>query len=60
MNKTIEIKLPVGCFEGNCSDCVYANHYDKDNHGRVKCNGRYGGYNNPEDRNGCFYYERDN
>ncbi len=52
-----EIILPVGCFEGNCSDCLYANFYDTDNYGRVKCNGSYGGYNKPEDRNGCIHYK---
>lgn len=52
-----KIELPLGCFEGNCSDCVYANWYDKDSYGRVHCDGPYGGYNKPGDRNGCFYYK---
>lgn len=56
--KEIRIVLPEGCFEGNCSDCIYANFRDRDQFGRVKCEGKYGGYNKPEDRNGCFYYER--
>ena len=52
------IKLPAGCFENNCSDCLFANFYDRDSYGRVKCDGGYGGYNKPEDRNGCFHWER--
>lgn len=58
MKEKLEIILPKGCFEGNCSDCLYATHQDRDSYGRVKCDGPYGGYNKPEDRNGCFYYER--
>ena len=58
MKEMLEIKLPEGCFEGNCSDCVYADLYDRDSYGRVRCNNRnYGGYNRPQDRNGCFYYK---
>lgn len=53
-----EIRIPKGCFHGNCSDCVYANWSDKDEYGRVYCQGGYGGYNNPQDRNGCFHYRR--
>ncbi len=53
-----KIIIPKGCFKGNCSDCLYANFYDKDGQGRVKCDGNYGGYNHPEDRNGCFHYVR--
>lgn len=52
------IRLPEGCFcRGNCSDCIYANFYDRDSYGRVKCEGGYGGYNKPEDRNGCFHWK---
>ena len=58
MKKAIKIELPKGCFEGNCSDCVYANWYDKDNYGQVKCQGPYGGYNNPDKRNGCIHYKK--
>jgi len=58
MNKNFKIELPKGCFEGNCVDCVYANWHDKDSYGRVKCQGKYGGYNDPNNRNGCFYYEK--
>lgn len=58
VTNTTKIQIPVGAFEGNCSDCIYANFRDRDAYGRVKCEGRYGGYNKPEDRNGCFYYER--
>ncbi len=54
-----KIILPKGCFEGNCSDCLYANWHDKDSYGRVHCDGPYGGYNRPSDRNGCFYYKKD-
>lgn len=60
MNKQREVRIaiPQGHFEGNCSDCIYANFRDRDDYGRVKCEGGYGGYNNPDDRNGCFHYER--
>ena len=58
MEKNIKIILPEGCFENNCSDCIHANPYDRDAYGRIKCDGRYGGYNKPEDRNGCFHWER--
>lgn len=51
------IIIPQGHFEGNCSDCIYANFRDRDDRGRVKCEGGYGGYNRPEDRNGCLYHE---
>ena len=54
------IELPEGCFKGNCSDCVYANWNDKDSSGRVYCDGPYGGYNRPGDRNGCFHYKPEN
>lgn len=53
-----KIIIPKGEFKGNCSDCLYANFRDTDSYGRVRCNGGYGGYNNPQDRNGCFHYER--
>ena len=56
MNTKLKIKLPRGTFEGNCSDCLYANYRDTDQYGRVKCNGGYGGYNDPSNRNGCFHY----
>lgn len=52
-----KIIIPQGYFEGNCSDCIYANFRDRDDYGRVKCEGGYGGYNDPDDRNGCFYHE---
>lgn len=58
MPKKIEIMLPQGFFEGNCSDCLYANFRDRDEQGRVYCEGGYGGYNFPKDRNGCFHYEQ--
>lgn len=56
VNNKLEIKLPEGSFFGNCSDCIYANWRDVDQYGRVYCNGNYGGYNDPQDRNGCFHY----
>lgn len=57
-NKEIEkVRIPKGCFNGNCSDCIYADPYDRDSYGRIKCNGPYGGYNKPSDRNGCFHYK---
>lgn len=58
MSEETKIIIPEGCFEGNCSDCLYANFHDTDSQGRVKCNGGYGGYNDPSNRNGCFHYER--
>lgn len=57
MDNQEKIKIPEGCFDGNCSDCVYANWNDKDSYGRVRCEGGYGGYNYPHDRNGCFHYK---
>ena len=57
--KTKEIKITNGAFcSGNCSDCLYANFRDTDSYGRVRCNGGYGGYKNPQDRNGCFHWAR--
>ena len=57
--KTKEIKITNGAFcSGNCSDCLYANFRDTDSYGRVRCNGGYGGYNIPQDRNGCFHWAR--
>lgn len=58
MKRTQVVEIPEGTFEGNCSDCVYADWNDTDRYGRVYCRGSYGGYNNPSDRNGCFYYKR--
>lgn len=51
------IQIPEGTFEGNCRDCVYADWNDTDRYGRVYCRVSYGGYNKPEDRNGCFHYK---
>lgn len=56
--KKVQITIPQGYFEGNCSDCIYANFRDRDDRGRVHCDGGFGGYNFPDDRNGCFHYER--
>lgn len=58
-NQTIEIVIPEGCFDGNCYDCRYADFSDKDKYDRVSCCGGYGGYNHPQDRNGCFYFKED-
>lgn len=53
----VVIKIPAGCFEGNCSDCRFADWSDvKD--GKPYCVGSYGGYNKPSNRNGCFHYVR--
>lgn len=57
--KNVEIRIPKGAFEGNCYDCRYTDWNDKDSYGRVYCRGAYGGYNNPNDRNGCFHYKKD-
>ena len=46
MKSTQTIEIPEGTFEGNCSDCVYADWNDTDRYGRVYCRGSYGGYNN--------------
>ncbi len=57
--KTKEIKITKGAFcSGNCTDCLYADFRDTDSYGRVRCNGGYGGYNKPQDRNGCFHWVR--
>ena len=54
-----KVMIPSGFFGGgNCSTCVHANPHDRNARGEIKCDGSYGGYNSPEDRNGCFYYER--
>lgn len=53
----LKVEIPEGCFNGNCCDCRYADWSDRDSQGRVYCNGGYGGYNNPSDRNGCFYFK---
>ena len=51
------VKLPKGHFEidKNCSTCVYANWRDTRD-GKPYCEGGYGGYNRPSDRNGCFHW----
>ncbi len=56
MEKKIEIRLPEGTFCGNCRDCRYADWSNTDSYGRVYCDGGYGGYNRPGDRNGCNYW----
>mgnify|MGYP000997683176 CR=1 FL=1 len=48
MKEVTEIRLPEGTFFGNCRDCRYADWNDKDQYGRVHCDGGYGGYNNLE------------
>lgn len=55
--KIKKIIIPNGEFDGNCSDCVYADWSDVDKYGRVHCRGGYGGYNYSKDRNGCFHYK---
>ena len=35
MKNTQIIEIPEGTFEGNCSDCVYADWNDTDRYGRV-------------------------
>ena len=42
------IVLPEGCFCGNCMECIYADRCQK---------GWTHGYNRPEDRNGCIWFE---
>ncbi len=60
MKELVKVVLPEGCFMGNCSTCYYADRYDTKEDGRVKCNGDYGGYNYPKNRNGCNYYVKEN
>lgn len=55
-NCEVKICLPEGVFSGNCRDCRYADWNDTDSYGRVYCDGPYGGYNDPRDRNGCIHY----
>ena len=43
------IVLPEGCFCGNCMECIYADRSD--------WKGWTHGYNRPEDRNGCIWFE---
>ena len=53
------IVLPEGCFCGNCMECIYADRSDW-NGDRVYCRCQKGwthGYNRPEDRNGCIWFE---
>lgn len=57
MREKKKIQLPKGKFEGNCTDCIYANWRKKDNYGRVYCE-HYGNYNHANDRNGCFNYKK--
>ena len=53
--KVIKVVLPKGVFCGNCSDCRHSGRKDSD--GRIECDVGYG-KNYPQDRNGCFKYER--
>lgn len=59
MDEKKRIALPCGHFEvtKNCSTCIFANFRDRDSYGRVRCEGGYGGYNRPDDRNGCFHWK---
>ncbi len=50
------IMIPEGHFGGNCRDCRYAD-WSNTRGGEVYCDGGYGGYNRPENRNGCFHYK---
>lgn len=56
----VKIKLPKGVFcGGNCADCNYWNPSDnRGNQGMGYCNGGYGGYQYPSDRNGCIHHSR--
>lgn len=57
--KVSVVCLPCGHFEitKNCNTCRYANWRDTKSDGRVHCDGPYGGYNFPENRNGCFHWK---
>lgn len=57
VNDNLRIRIPEGCFAGNCYDCRYADWSDRKDDGRIYCRGSYGGYNHPKDRNGCFYFK---
>ena len=54
--KESNITLPKGVFCGNCSDCLFYQPRNTDSQGRGYC--PHYGYNSPQDRNGCFKYER--
>ena len=36
-NMSRKIEIPAGVFEGNCSDCIYADRNDIDSYGRIRC-----------------------
>lgn len=55
--KMVQITIPEGCFEGDCSDCIYANLRDRDDRGRIYCENGLG-YVFVKDRSGCFRYEK--
>ena len=57
MKELVKVIIPEGSFKGNCTTCIFADRFNKDSYGRVHCDGKYGGYNYPKDRNGCNYYE---
>ena len=53
-----EVTIPHGCFHsgnGNCSDCVYWERYNRDSNDRGYCN-HYGSYFHPSERQGCGWY----
>ncbi len=59
VNKKIKaVCIPKGYFHGNCCDCRYADWSDVRDDGSVYCRGPYGGYNKPENRNGCFHHKQ--
>ncbi len=61
INECPMVCLPCGHFEmtKNCTTCRYANWHDRKDDGRVHCDGDYGGYNYPENRNGCFHWKEE-
>lgn len=53
-----EIRLPEGCFMGNCYDCRNADWNERKN-GMVYCRASdwsLRGWQNPDSRNGCTMY----
>ena len=56
LGKEITIKIPRGCFTGNCADCKFANFNDRNKNGEVWCD-HYQRYYEPKKRNGCGSFE---
>ena len=58
--KKCMVVLPEGCFHGNCLECIYADRSDWEGD-RVYCccsKGWTKGYNYPQDRDNCTWFEK--